>query len=149
MWNYIYQDELYHYGVKGMKWGVKKSEYDSMSKDQKKKLRKEYKQDEKWKKKTTSLRNYNKTWLDSYNKFNSQLPDIGKTIKKGSIEQMDSQYVKRFNQIMKKSLNDFSKSLSSPSGRYAVDMFVNSLSDRPIMSLTDNRNPDEVTVYRY
>lgn len=149
MWNYIYQDELYHYGVKGMKWGVKKSEYDSMSKDQKKKLRKEYKQDEKWKKKTTSLRNYNKTWLDSYNKFNSQLPDINKTIKKGSIEQMDSQYVKRFNQIMKKSLNDASKSLSSPSGRYAVDMFVNSLSDRPIMSLTDNRNPDEVTVYRY
>lgn len=149
MWNYIYQDELYHYGVKGMKWGVKKSEYDSMSKDQKKKLRKEYKQDEKWKKKTTSIRNYNKTWLDSYNKFNSQLSDINKTIKKGSIEQMDSQYVKRFNQIMKKSLNDFSKSLSSPSGRYAVDMFVNSLSDRPIMSLTDNRNPDEVTVYRY
>ena len=149
MWNYIYQDELYHYGVKGMKWGVKKSEYDSMSKDQKKKLRKEYKQDEKWKKKTTSIRNYNKTWLDSYNKFNSQLSDINKTIKKGSIEQMDSQYVKRFNQIMKKSLNDFSKSLSSPSGRYAVDMFVNSLSDRPIMSLTANRNPDEVTVYRY
>lgn len=149
MWNYIYQDELYHYGVKGMKWGVKKSEYDSMSKGQKKKLRKEYKQDEKWKKKTTSIRNYNKTWLDSYNKFNSQLSDINKTIKKGSIEQMDSQYVKRFNQIMKKSLNDFSKSLSSPSGRYAVDMFVNSLSDRPIMSLTDNRNPDEVTVYRY
>ena len=149
MWNYIYQDELYHYGVKGMKWGVKKSEYDSMSKDQKKKLRKEYKQDEKWKKKTTSIRNYNKTRLDSYNKFNSQLSDINKTIKKGSIEQMDSQYVKRFNQIMKKSLNDFSKSLSSPSGRYAVDMFVNSLSDRPIMSLTDNRNPDEVTVYRY
>ena len=81
MWNYIYQDELYHYGVKGMKWGVKKSEYDSMSKDQKKKLRKEYKQDEKWKKKTTSIRNYNKTWLDSYNKFNSQLSDINKTIK--------------------------------------------------------------------
>ena len=149
MWNYIYQDELYHYGVKGMKWGVTKSEYDSMSKDQKKKLRKEYKQDEKWKKKTTSLRNYNKTWLDSYNKFNSQLSDINKTIKKGSTKQMDSQYVKRFNQIMKKSLNDFSKSSSSPSGRYAVDMFVNSLSDRPIMSLTDNRNPDEVTIYRY
>ena len=149
MWNYIYQDELYHYGVKGMKWGVTKSEYDSMSKDQKKKPRKEYKQDEKWKKKTTSLRNYNKTWLDSYNKFNSQISDINKTIKKGSTKQMDSQYVKRFNQIMKKSLNDLSKSLSSPSGRYAVDMFVNSLSDRPIMSLIDNRNPDEVTIYRY
>lgn len=22
MWKYTYQDELYHYGVKGMKWGV-------------------------------------------------------------------------------------------------------------------------------
>ena len=25
MWQYNYTDELYHYGVKGMKWGAEKS----------------------------------------------------------------------------------------------------------------------------
>lgn len=26
MWNYIYTDELYHHGIKGQKWGVRRSE---------------------------------------------------------------------------------------------------------------------------
>ena len=31
MWNYIYTDELYHHGVKGQKWGVRKENYRSTS----------------------------------------------------------------------------------------------------------------------
>ena len=35
--------DIYHYGVKGMKWGVRKSEYKSMSRDKKKSVKAEYK----------------------------------------------------------------------------------------------------------
>ena len=47
MWEYKYSmssDELYHYGVKGMKWGVHKSVYKSMNKQQRKAQRQKYKQ---------------------------------------------------------------------------------------------------------
>lgn len=35
-------DELKHYGVKGMKWGVRKSEYKAMNRQQRKETRKAY-----------------------------------------------------------------------------------------------------------
>ena len=35
--------DICHYGVKGMKWGVRKSEYRSMSRDKKKSVKAEYK----------------------------------------------------------------------------------------------------------
>ena len=34
-------DELYHYGVKGMKWGVRKKNYNSSTMDQDRIIRKE------------------------------------------------------------------------------------------------------------
>ena len=35
-------NELYHYGVKGMRWGVRKEVYDSSSRSRKKEIRKKY-----------------------------------------------------------------------------------------------------------
>lgn len=40
----VVNGELYHYGVKGMKWGVHKSVYKSMNKQQRKETRQKYRQ---------------------------------------------------------------------------------------------------------
>ena len=47
MWSYNYSydyadEDLMHYGVKGMKWGVRKEVYNSSSRSRKKEIRKEY-----------------------------------------------------------------------------------------------------------
>lgn len=44
MWTYnqTEQCELYHYGVAGMKWGIRKSVYKSMNKQQRRETRKKY-----------------------------------------------------------------------------------------------------------
>lgn len=41
-----YNNELYHYGVKGMKWGVRKAEYNAMTRSQKRDTKRKYKQNE-------------------------------------------------------------------------------------------------------
>lgn len=38
----MHNEELRHYGVKGMKWGVRKSDYKSMNRQQRKDVRKKY-----------------------------------------------------------------------------------------------------------
>lgn len=139
--------ELYHYGVKGMKWGVRKSEYKSMSRDQKKKTREEYKQDKKWKKSTFNRKNYYESWSKSVDKFNSELPELNKKLKGKSVEQMNSIYTKRMKELMESSISEVAKSTKSPTGRYAVEMFLQDLGSAPYMMLTDSMS-DNVTIMR-
>lgn len=56
MWEYNYTDELYHHGVKGMKWGVRKSERKTNELDSK---RKAYKQ---------AKKEYKKSFNKAYNR---------------------------------------------------------------------------------
>lgn len=51
-----YDDYLIHFGVKGMKWGVRKDKYKSADKQTRKKMREEYKKTDEYKKKVATAK---------------------------------------------------------------------------------------------
>ena len=143
--------ELYHYGVKGMKWGVRKSEYKAMSKSDKKKTRQLYKDDEKWNKRVVNKKVYIKAYNEAARRFNEQLPAINKTIKPARTESQriknERAYVKKFNDTLTKSLKDITNTVS-PSKRYEFDMFVDTIGNMPYAALIDN-NSDMVSILQF
>ena len=101
---YQYPDYMYHHGVKGMKWGVRRA--------QKKQARAEAKQQKKNKKIQRKFQsNVNKNWDKSYNKAAEKFNlDIGKINKKYENDEFDAdfstkrgqQYVKEVNSTWQK-----------------------------------------------
>lgn len=135
-----YDKELYHYGVKGMKWGVRKSEYKSMTKEQKKQARNDYKADKKWIKKNVNRRTYLKAWNNEVDEFNANLPTINKKLVGNKTrEQYDQVYRNEMNRLLKKSATALAGSDTSPSKRYQIDMFMDETLSMPYMALIDNK----------
>lgn len=133
-------DELWHYGVKGMKWGVRKADYSSMNKQQKKAAKKEYKSDKKWFKKNVRRRTYNESYDRAINRFNSELPQLNKKIKPTTdarqVAKNRSAYLKRFNSILSQEFESVARTIS-PSGKYRVDMLLEDFADTPYMTFSE------------
>ena len=134
------ENELKHYGVKGMRWGVRKSEYKSMSTEQKKQTRDDYRADKKWIKKNVNRKTYLKSWNKEVDDFNANLPTLNKKlVANKKPEQYDKVYRKEMNRLLKKSLKEIAGSDTSPTKRYQIDMFMDDTLTMPYMALIDNK----------
>ena len=120
------QNELYHFGVKGMKWGVRRyqNKDGSLTPAGKRRISKQY---ERVANKVTkdTANSHNKRWLDSYNKaademnsggierFNSkQRKKYGEKYAKrdGYMDDYNKEFEKMYAKYYNQSLNDFYKS---------------------------------------
>lgn len=148
MWKYAHADELLHYGVKGMKWGVRRYQNPDGSLTAAGKRRQE-KQDSKWRKKVLSSKVQNKISTTALNKY---LESFDQSRMASNFEHFSEKFYRDFmrdtmNDIWEKSVKEvLGDEVSSPSNRYKIEMFVQEYGDKPYVGIIDDVE-DRVAIY--
>ena len=116
MWQYNYSSELYHYGVLGMKWGVRRyqNEDGTLTEAGRKYLEKK---DIKWAKK-----NYNKITSATRKRVSKDLDQYAYELMKDpssrtSREKLSSTTINAYNRKMAELMNVAAKDITTPSGK--------------------------------
>lgn len=115
MWTYNYNNELYHYGIKGMKWGVRRFQNSdgSLTPAGKKKISKKYRRLAN-KASNEAARSHNRRYLSSYNKAADEM-------NKGGIEKFNTQQRKKYGDNFAKRdgyMDDYNKMFSNTVAKY-------------------------------
>ena len=129
------EDAMAHYGVKGMKWGVRKDDYSKMTRGEKRQTKQDFKADAKWDKKYGSTKFKVEMYNDIAAQINARIGAINDKYKDKDIRDWSSgdglEYVNEYKALAQRSAENSLKRMvpDSPSGKYTTRVELDPLKE--------------------
>lgn len=128
-------EDLKHYGVKGMKWGVRKDDYNKLSRGEKRQAKRDFKADAKWEKQYGSDRFKVAMYNDIADQINARIGTINDKYKGKDIRDWSRgdglEYVNEYKDLVQRSAENSLKRMvpDSPSGKYTTRVELDPLKE--------------------